>query len=133
MTPILAALAFAALAAQAAPAQVTEQRIDGPNVVCGIAFALRIGAGEHVIRREAGTDFLTYYVVGPEYGSFVLYEGNYPQPHDDAIETGRDWPRLIAVHDNREPAAKLRGRVRDRLLTGAAGAALCPARGQARQ
>lgn len=115
------------LAASAAAAQpVPDRRFTGPALVCGEAFALRIGAGETAIKRDPGIDFLTYYVEG-SYGSFVLYEGNAPQPHDDEIQTGLSFPSVIAIHDNRRAEAKARNRIRDRLLVGPAFAAACRA------
>jgi len=119
-----AALALLA-AASPALAQPGERSFAGPALVCGQAFALRIAAGERAVRRDPGIDFLTYHVEGPG-GGFLLYEGNAPQPHDDEIRTGLSWPSVIAIHDNRSAGAKAAGRIRDRLLTGAARAALCP-------
>ena len=46
--------------------------------------------------------------------------------HDDEIRTGLSFPDVIAIHDNRTPAAKARSRIRDRLLVGPAFAAACP-------
>lgn len=106
-----------------------EQRIAGPALLCGHAFALRLGGGELVSRQE-GPDFFLYYAQGP-YGMFLLYEGNFPQPHDDEIRTGEPFPNVIAIHDNRNAEAKAQSRVRDRLLTGDAFRAACPARGGA--
>jgi hypothetical protein len=117
-------LAFLLALAAAQPGPL-ERRFTGPALLCGEAFALRLATGERAIRRDPQIDFLTYHVEGPD-GSFLLYEGNAPQPHDDEILTGVSWPNVIAIHDNRNPAAKAAGRIRDRLLTGAARAALCP-------
>jgi hypothetical protein len=113
-------LALAALRPAAA-----DPWVAGPAVVCGEAFALRLAPGERARRHDPGIDFLTYRVEGA-YGSFLLYEGNAPQPHDDEIRTGRSWPNVVAIHDNRSADAKARGRIRDRLLTGGARGALCP-------
>jgi hypothetical protein len=104
---------------------VIEQRIDGPATVCGQAFAIEIGAGEHAIKRDPQIDFLTYYVEG-SYGSFVLYEGNAPMPHDDEIRTGLNWPQVVAIHDNRSSTDA--GPIRDRIIVGARRAVLCPSR-----
>jgi hypothetical protein len=125
----LAALLLAA-APPAAPAG-GEQRFTGPALVCGEAFALRLSAGESLIRRDPGLDFILYYAQGMD-GPFLLYEGNAPQAHDDEIRTNLSFPNVIAIHDNRPAEAKARSRIRDRLLVGAARAALCPA-GQAQR
>jgi hypothetical protein len=106
-----------------------QVRTAGPTTVCGHAFALRLVAGE-AVRRQDGPDFFLFYVDAAD-GAFLLYEGNFPQPHDDEIATGAAFPAIIAIHDNRSAEAKARGRVRDRLLTGGAFRAACPA-GQAR-
>ena len=120
------------LTAGAAPAQDEGimgplpgvEEIVGPTTVCGRSFALRLVAGEKVRKRE-GHDFFLYYTTAAD-GPFLLYEGNAPQPHDDEIDTGRPFPRLIAIHDNRDADAKANSRVRDRLLTGDARARACP-------
>jgi hypothetical protein len=125
----LAALLLAA-APPAAPAG-GEQSFTGPALVCGEAFALRLAAGESLTRRDPGLDFILYYAQGAD-GPFLLYEGNAPQAHDDEIRTDLSFPNVIAIHDNRPAAAKARSRIRDRLLVGAARAALCPA-GQAQR
>jgi hypothetical protein len=125
----LAALLLAAAPA-AAPAG-GEQSFTGPALVCGEAFALRLAAGESLIRRDPGLDFILYYAQGMD-GPFLLYEGNAPQAHDDEIRTNLSFPNLIAIHDSRPGEAKARSRIRDRLLVGAARAALCPA-GQAQR
>ena len=123
MTRHLAMLfALVALAIPAA-AQERQTRAIGPNTICGHAFAMRLVAGESAVS-ERGPDFLLYYVTAAD-GPFTLYEGNFPQPHDDEIATGLDFPRLIAIHDNRPAAAKARSRVRDRVLTGDARRAAC--------
>jgi len=108
--------------------QPAEQVYSGPILVCGEAFALRLAAGERLTRRDPGIDFLLYYVEAAD-GPFLIYEGNAPQPHDEEIATGLSFPNVIAIHDNRSAAAKTRSRIRDRLLTGAARAAQCPAGG----
>ena len=118
MIPILALLL--------ATAQPAEQRYAGPAFVCGEAFALRLTAGESAVRRDPGIDFLLYYIQAAD-GPFLLYEGNAPQPHDDEIRTGLSFPNVIAIHDNRDAAAKARSRIRDRLLVGPARPASCPA------
>src|SRR4051812_44761732 len=68
-----------------------EQRFTGPALVCGEAFALRLAAGESLIRRDPGIDFILYYAQGAD-GPFLIYEGNAPQPHDDEIRTGLSFP-----------------------------------------
>lgn len=103
----------------------------GPALVCGEAFALRLTAGESLIRRDPGIDFILYYAQAAD-GSFLLYEGNAPQPHDDEIQTGLSFPNVIAIHDNRPAEAKAHSRIRDRLLVGNARPASCPA-GQAQR
>jgi hypothetical protein len=117
----IAALALAAVQPQ------PEQTFTGPALVCGTAFALRLAEGERLVRRDPGIDFLLYYAEGPE-GSFLLYEGNAPQAHDDLVRTGLSWPDVIAIHDNRTAEAKARTRIRDRLLLGGARAAACAGR-----
>jgi hypothetical protein len=125
-------LAALLLAAAPPPAPAGgEQSFTGPALVCGEAFALRLSAGESLIRRDPGLDFILYYAQGMD-GPFLLYEGNAPQAHDDEIRTDLSFPNVIAIHDNRPAAAKARSRIRDRLLVGAARAALCPA-GQAQR
>jgi len=125
------ALAAGMIAAAAAGAEPETRTYTGPALVCGMAFALRIEAGERVEYRDPGIDFLLYYARGP-YGGFLLYEGNAPMAHDDLIRTGRSFPGMIAIHDNRTPEAKARSRIRDRLLVGDAFAAACAGRGNAR-
>jgi len=102
-----------------------EHKVVGPALVCGEAFALRLRRGETLVRHDPGIDFLLYYVKALD-GPFLLYEGNYPQPHDDEIRTDQPFPSVIAIHDNRSRHSKARSRVRNRLLTGRASAALCP-------
>src|SRR3954462_3004688 len=119
--------AFLLLAATPAAATAEgERRVNGPDLVCGEAFALRLAAGESLIRRDPGLDFILYYAEAAD-GPFLLYEGNAPQPHDDEIRTGLSFPKVIAIHDHRGAAAKARSRIRDRLLLGAARPAECPA------
>lgn len=128
MTPrsrLALALAAAFAAAEPAAAQPSTRTFTGPALVCGEAFALRIAAGERVERRDPGIDFLLYYAQARD-GPFVIYEGNAPMAHDDAIRTGLSFPDVIAIHDNRSAAAKARSRIRDRLLTGEAFRAACP-------
>jgi hypothetical protein len=127
---IFAAALLLAATPPAAPAG-GEQRFTGPALVCGEAFALRLAAGESLIRRDPGIDFILYYAQGAD-GPFLIYEGNAPQPHDDEIQTGLSFPNVIAIHDNRPAEAKARSRIRDRLLVGAARPAACPA-GQAQR
>lgn len=124
---ILAAALLFATTPPAADSGPTERRFDGPTLVCGEAFALRLAAGESLIRRDPGIDFILYYAQAAD-GAFLLYEGNAPQAHDDEIRTGLSFPDVIAIHDNRDAAAKARSRIRDRLLVGPARTALCPAR-----
>ena len=126
-------LALALLALTAAPptaAQPISRTFTGPALVCGMAFGLRIAAGESVESRDPGIDFLLHYAQAAD-GPFLIYEGNAPMAHDDAIQTGRSFPSVIAIHDNRPAQAKARSRVRDRLLIGDAHAAACSGRGGA--
>jgi hypothetical protein len=122
---ILTAALLLAATPPAAPAG-EERRFTGPTLVCAEAFALRLAAGETATRRSPVEDFVLYYVEGAE-GTFLIYEGNAPQPHDDEIATGFSWPNVIAIHDHRSPAAKARSRIRDRLLVGQARPAQCSA------
>lgn len=108
--------------------QPSERHYAGPEWVCGEAFALRLEPGERLTARDPGIDFLLYYAQTAD-GSFLIYEGNAPQPHDDEVPTGLSFPSVIAIHDNRSAAAKAHSRIRDRLLVGAQRAAYCPARG----
>lgn len=101
---------------------VGQVRSVGPATVCGHAFAIRLAAGEFVNRQE-GPDFTLFYVTAAD-GSFLLYEGGHPQPHDDEIRIG-DYT-IIAIHDNRSAEAKARSAVRNRLLTGASFTEACP-------
>ena len=123
ITALILAAAPPVVAARPGPG---EQRFTGPVLVCGEAFALRLAAGESLIRRDPGIDFILYYAQAAD-GPFLLYEGNAPQAHDDEIRTGLSFPNVIAIHDNRDAAAKARSRIRDRLLVGAARPAQCPA------
>jgi hypothetical protein len=100
------------------------QKIAGPALLCGEAFALRLAAGEEVQKQE-GPDFILYYAEAAD-GPFLIYEGNFPQPHDDEIRTGGAFPAVIAIHDNRSSEAKSHSRIRDRLVTGDALAQACP-------
>jgi hypothetical protein len=110
-----------ALAQHAPP----DRKVVGPALVCGEAFALRLRRGETMVRHNPGIDFLVYYVKALD-GRFLLYEGNAAQAHDDEIETGRSFPSVVAIHDNRSAAAKAHSRIRDRLLTGSRSASVCP-------
>ena len=96
--------------------------VRGPSLVCGENFALRLAAGESLAFR-LGPDFYLYYATAAD-GAFVLYEGGYPQPHDDVIRVNDHT--LIAIHDNRPEAARQRTRVRDRLIVGPGYARACP-------
>src|ERR1700712_614551 len=122
---LAAALLLVAAQQQAVPAW-GERRFTGPALVCGTAFALRLAAGESLIRRDPGLDFILYDARAAD-GAFLLYEGNAPQPHDDEIRTGLSFPNVIAIHDNRSAAAKAHSRIRDRLLVGTARPSSCPA------
>jgi hypothetical protein len=127
---ILAAFFLLAATPPAAPAG-GEQSFTGPALVCGEAFALRLAAGESLIRRDPGVDFILYYAQAAD-GPFLIYEGNAPQPNDDEIRTGLSFPNVIAIHDNRSAEAKAHSRIRDRLLVGNARPATCRA-GQAQR
>ena len=122
---ILAAVLLIAATPPTAPAW-GERRFTGPALVCGAAFALRLAAGESLLLRDPGLDFILYDAQAAD-GAFLIYEGNAPQPHDDEIQTGLSFPNVIAIHDNRNAAAKARSRIRDRLLVGAARPSECPA------
>lgn len=98
-----------------------QVRSDGPTTVCGGGFAIRLAAGESVNRQE-GPDFALFYITAAD-GPFLLYEGSYPQPHDDEVRIDEHW--LVAIHDNRGAEAKARSAVRDRVLTGAAFTEAC--------
>jgi hypothetical protein len=125
MIPFAALLLAATPSAAPAEAGPSEQSFAGPALVCGEGFALRLAAGESATRRDPGVDFILYYVRAAD-GPFLLYAGNAPQPHDDELRTGLSFPSVIAIHDNRDAAAKARSRIRDRLLVGAARPASCP-------
>ena len=122
---LAAALLLVAAQQPAAPAW-GERSYTGPALVCGATFALRLAAGESLIRRDPGLDFILYDAQATD-GAFLLYEGNAPQPHDDEIQTGLSFPTVIAINDNRSAAAKARSRIRERLLVGAARPAECSA------
>ena len=122
---ILAAALLIAAVQPTAPAW-GERRFTGPTLVCGAAFAIRLIAGESLTVRDPGLDFILYDAQAAD-GAFMLYEGNAPQPHEDEIRTNLSFPNVIAIHDNRGAAAKARGRIRDRLLVGAARPSECPA------
>lgn len=124
----LALLGLGALPAPAAaqhPNIVAHPRTNGPTMICGSAFAIRLAAGEY-LEREQGPDFSLFYITAAD-GPFLLYEGGYPQPHDDEVRTGEDFPSVIAIHDNRPAEAKARSRIRDRILVGNAFRAACTA------
>jgi hypothetical protein len=108
-----------------------QPAIAGPATICGSAFALRLAAGESA-RRQEGTDFTLFYVTAAD-GPLVLYEGNFPLPHDEEVRTGQGFPAIVAVHDSRSAEAKARSHVRDRLLTGEAFRAACPGARSARR
>ena len=114
------------IAAQPTAPPWGERRHNGPTLVCGAAFAIRLAAGESLTVRDPGLDFILYDAQAAD-GAFMLYEGNAPQPHDDEIRTNLSFPNVIAIHDNRSAAAKARSRIRDRLLVGPARPAACPA------
>src|SRR6185436_13998710 len=120
---ILAAF-FVLAATQPTAAVGGERSFTGPALVCGEAFALRLAAGESLILFDPGLDYIVYHARAAD-GPFLLYEGNAPQPHEDEIRTGLSFPNVIAIHDNRDAAAKARSRIRDRLLVGAARPAEC--------
>jgi hypothetical protein len=131
----LALFALLAVAAAQAPGSggspPAQPAIAGPATVCGSAFALRLAAGESA-RRQEGTDFTLFHVAAAD-GPLMLYEGNFPQAHDEEVRTGQDFPAIVAVHDGRSAEAKARSHVRDRLLTGEAFRAACPGAGFARR
>jgi hypothetical protein len=113
------ALAALAVAGCGAPSQAQHRWL------CGEAFAIDLQSGESATSRSPVEDFVVHTIDTPT-GIVVVYEGNAPQPSDELIRTGLQWPQMIAIHDNRNPSAADRGRFRDRLLIGSAREAMCP-------
>lgn len=132
MTFALALLALLATNAQGGPGTPTPAQprttATGPDTVCGYAFAIRLVAGESAVS-ELGPDFLVVQVAAAD-GRFTLYEGNHPQPHDDAVRTGVAGAEIVAIHDGRPAAAKARSRIRDRILIGDAWRRACAISGR---
>ena len=91
---------------------------------CGEAFAIDLEAAENVETTSPVEDFVLHRLTTPS-GLVVIYEGNAPQPADEVIETGMDWPNVIAIHDNRSFKGNERN-FRRRLVTGSARASVCP-------
>jgi hypothetical protein len=69
----------------------------GPGYICGWSFALELNANETATKTDPGIDFETVSVTSPA-GRFLLYEGNAPQPADKLVETGINFPSVIAIH-----------------------------------
>jgi hypothetical protein len=104
--------------------------MEGPTLICGEAFALRLAAGERA-RYQEGPDFQIFNVEART-GPFLIYEGNYPQPDGELIRTGRDFPSVIAVHYEAGTDTRTRRRLRERIVTGARQTRLCPQQASAR-
>jgi hypothetical protein len=113
------ALAALAIAGCSAPSQAQHRWL------CGEAFAIDLQSGESATSRSPVEDFVVHTIHAPS-GILAVYEGNAPQPYDELIRTGLQWPQMIAIHDNRNSSAADRGRFRDRLLIGTAREAACP-------
>jgi hypothetical protein len=97
--------------------------MEGPTLVCGEAFALRLVAGERA-RYQEGPDFQVFTVESAN-GPFVIYEGNYPEPGAQVIRTGRTFPALVALHYRPDIDARSQRRTRARIVTGTRMTRLC--------
>jgi hypothetical protein len=97
--------------------------MEGPTLICGEAFALRLVAGERA-RYQEGPDFQVFTVESAD-GPFVIYEGNYPEPGAQLIRTGRAFPALIALHYRANIEASTQRRTRARIVTGRRMTRLC--------
>jgi hypothetical protein len=99
------------------------QLMEGPTLICGEAFALRLVAGERA-RYQEGLDFQVFTVQNAE-GSFVIYEGNYPEPGGETIRTHRGFPSVISLHYAPGADTQAQRRTRARLVLGSRRARLC--------
>ena len=78
------------------PQQIVTQ-FSGPGLVCGLGFALVLAPDEHLVSTDRMMDFVTYELAAAGRGA-VIYEGNAPGPADVTLETGLNFPSLVAVH-----------------------------------
>lgn len=69
----------------------------GPGLVCGLGFALVLTQDEQLVSMDRMMDFMTYELVAPGRGA-VIYEGNAPGAADLMLETGQNFPSVVAVH-----------------------------------
>ena len=76
---------------------VQQARFSGPGIFCGLGFAFELASNEQVVRYDRQMDFLTYSLENPR-GSAVIHVGNANQPADIELDTGRQFPSVIAVH-----------------------------------
>ncbi|WP_086607534.1 hypothetical protein [Erythrobacter donghaensis] len=72
-------------------------QFSGPGLVCGMGFALVLTPDEQLVSTDRMMDFMTYELGAAGRGA-VIYEGNAPGPADVTLETGLNFPSLIAVH-----------------------------------
>ncbi|QDH34897.1 hypothetical protein [Porphyrobacter sp. YT40] len=78
------------------PQQIVTQ-FSGPGLVCGMGFALVLAPDEQLVSTDRMMDFMTHELVAGGRAA-VIYEGNAPEPADVTLETGLDFPSVIAVH-----------------------------------
>ena len=77
--------------------QQTVTQFSGPGLVCGLGFALVLAPDEQLVSTDLMMDLMTYELAAAGRGA-VIYEGNAPGPADVTLETGLNFPSLVAVH-----------------------------------
>lgn len=86
-----------ALPVDARQPQLTATQFSGPGLVCGIGFALELKPDERLVRFDRMMDFVTYELSGPGREA-LIYEGNAPDAPNLTVETGMQFPSLVAIH-----------------------------------
>lgn len=76
---------------------MSSTRFVGPGIACGIGFAIALQPDEKFTRFNRMMDFVIYKLEGPGRAA-VIYEGNAPQDAEMLVETGRDFPSVVALH-----------------------------------
>ncbi|MFO6447282.1 hypothetical protein ACLBKU_09080 [Erythrobacter sp. NE805] len=76
---------------------MSARRFVGPGLVCGLGFAIALHPDERFSTFDPMMDFVTHRLEGSGRAA-VIYEGNYPQPADAYLDTGRTFPDVVALH-----------------------------------